>query len=510
MIRLSRILGMIMKILLLNPPFKGQWGRFSREQRSPAITKGGTFYYPMWLCHAAGVLERAGFEIRIIDAPASRLTVDEVIRNVRDFGPKMLVVDTSTPSITSDVDIADSLAELTGAFTILVGAHVSAVPERTLESARFVHAIARREYEQTLLDAATRVRDADGVPQRASLESIAGLTFRSGQEVIHNPDRPFLDDLDSLPFLSAVYRKHLNIRDYFYTIAQYPQVAIFSARGCPNRCMYCVYPQVMHGRSYRTRSVENLIDELKYIEQYLPEVREVFLEDDTFTVNRRRAQSFSEAYRREGLRISWIANSRADIDLETLKALKACNCRLLCVGFESGDQRVLDRMGKNLRVDRARRFVADAKRVGILIHGCFMVGNPGETKESLETTLAYAKELTPDTAQFFPIMVYPGTEAYAWAQDSGYLLTDDFSRWNTEEGLHNCVVSRPGLSSENLVEFCNRARRDFYLRPRYILYRVARLLKHPREDGPRMMKSLRVFWKFLLKTRPQTAARVEQ
>jgi radical SAM superfamily enzyme YgiQ (UPF0313 family) len=342
------------------------------------------------------------------------------------------------------------------------------------------------------------------------LESIAGLTFRFGREVIHNPDRPFVKDLDALPFLSAVYRKHLNIRDYFYTIAQYPQVAIFSARGCPNRCVYCVYPQVMHGRAYRTRSVENLIEEFKYVEQYLPEVREIFLEDDTFTVNCRRVQSFSEAYRRESLRISWIANSRADIDLDTLKALRACNCRLLCVGFESGDQRVLDRMGKNLRIARARRFVKDAKHAGVLIHGCFMVGNPGETTESLETTLAYAKQLTPDTAQFFPIMVYPGTEAYEWAQDNGYLLTDDFSRWNTEEGLHNCVVSCPGLSSDDLVEFCNRARREFYLRPRYIIHRVARLFRHPREDGPRMIKSLRVFWRFLLKTKPQTTAHGER
>lgn len=139
-----------------------------------------------------------------------------------------------------------------------------------------------------------------------------------------------------------------------------------------------------------------------------------------------------------------------------------------------------------------------------------MVGNPGETKESLETTLAYAKQLTPDTAQFFPIMVYPGTEAYEWAQTNGYLVTEDFSQWNTENGLHNCVVSRPNLSNIDLVEFCDRARREFYLRPRYILYRIARLLKHPREDGPRMIKSLRVFWKFLLKAKPRTTAPLEQ
>ncbi len=499
-----------MKILLLNPPFKTEWGRFSREQRSPAITKSGTFYYPMWLCHAAGVLEQNGYEIHIIDAPATRMSVEDVVRYALNFKPTMLVVDTSTPSIENDVEIADSLAELTGAFTILVGTHPSALPERTLGSARLVHAIARREYEFTLLEVARQLEITNGVPPRSTLESIAGLSFRNGEKVIHNPDREFVKDLDALPFLSAVYRKHLNIRDYFYTIAQYPQVAILSARGCPNRCVYCVYPQVMHGRAYRARSVGNLIREFKYIEQHLPEVREIFVEDDTFTANPRRVQSFSQAYQREGLRISWIANSRADIDLNTLKALKACNCRLLCVGFESGDQQVLNRMGKNLSVDRSRRFIEDAKRVGILVHGCFMVGNPGETKESLDATLAHAKQLTPDTAQFFPIMVYPGTEAYDWAQENGYLLTEDFRMWNTEKGLHNCVVSRPGLSSEELVAFCDRARKEFYLRPRYILYRLARLLRHPREDGPRIMKSLRVFWRFLLKAEPQTSVPVKR
>jgi radical SAM superfamily enzyme YgiQ (UPF0313 family) len=255
----------------------------------------------------------------------------------------------------------------------------------------------------------------------------------------------------------------------------------------------------MHGRAYRKRSVENIIEEFKYVQKELPEVREIFIEDDTFTVDRKRVRTFSETYRREGLKISWIANSRADLDYETLKALKACNCRLLCVGFESGEQRVLDAMHKKLEVEQAKRFVKDAKRVGILIHGCFMAGNPGETRETLESTLRYAKELTPDTAQFFPIMVYPGTEAYQWAREKGYLLSEDYTQWTTAEGLHNCMVSLPGLKADELVEFCDRARREFYLRPGYIIYRLGRLIRHPIEDGPRIWKSMKVFRKFVFR-----------
>jgi radical SAM superfamily enzyme YgiQ (UPF0313 family) len=482
-----------MKIVCLNPPFKSEHGRFSREQRSPAITKGGTFYYPMWLCYAAGVLEADGHEVKIIDAPASQMTMEAVEKLLAAFSPRLLVVDTSTPSIASDCQAAERLKALTGAFTVLVGTHPTALSEATLASAPAVDAIARKEYEYTLRELARRLDSPD-----ADLGLVAGLSWRDGQRIAHNPDRPPIENLDELPFLSKVYRDHLNIRDYFYTIAQYPQVAIYSGRGCPHQCCYCVYPQVMHGHKFRKRSVQNVIDEFRFIQQQMPEVREVFIEDDTFTVDKQRVLAFGEAYRAAGLKVSWIGNSRADVDLQTLKAIKACNCRLLCVGFESGDQTVLDNMRKRLSVERARQFVRDARSAGILIHGCFIVGNPGETKQTLATTLAYARSLELDTAQFFPLMVYPGTAAYAWARDSGFLLTEDYSQWNTPDGLHNCVVSRPGLTNEELVRFCDEARRKFYLRPGYILYRLRRLATHPREDGPRMLKSLKQFKKFLL------------
>jgi radical SAM superfamily enzyme YgiQ (UPF0313 family) len=254
----------------------------------------------------------------------------------------------------------------------------------------------------------------------------------------------------------------------------------------------------MHGHAFRRRSVDNLVAEFAYIQKNLSEVREIFIEDDTFTVDRRRVHAFSEAYRAAGLRISWVTNSRPNIDAQTLKALRACNCRLLCVGFESGNQRVLDAMQKDIRLDRARRFVRDAAEAGVLIHGCFMAGGPGETADTLEATLQYAKELSPDTAQFFPMMVYPGTKAYEWARGAGYLMTEDFSQWNTETGLHKCVLSRPGLSNADLMNFCDRARREYYLRPRYIHHRLVRLLKHPAEDAVRVRKSLQVFWRFLL------------
>jgi len=199
---------------------------------------------------------------------------------------------------------------------------------------------------------------------------------------------------------------------------------------------------------------------------------ELMFEDDTLTFNKKRCLEFAEEILRRGIKIKWSANSRCDVDLETMVMLKKAGARLFCVGVESGDQVVLDQMKKAMKVERVRQFFKDAKKAGIKLHGCFMVGNPGETKETLETTLNFAKELNPDTAQFFPIMVYPGTEAYQWAKSNGFLTTSDFREWLTPDGMHNSIVSRPGLSNTELVEFCDRARKEFYIRPSYIFRKM--------------------------------------
>ncbi len=485
-----------MNVLFVNPPFMSEHGRFSREQRSPAITKSGTFYYPMWLCYAAGLLEARGFNVKVVDAPAKRMDAGEVVEIAKAFSPSLVVVDTSTPSIFNDVSVASMIKDETGAFTVLVGPHPSAMPDETLAIDVSIDAVARREYEYTILEVAEIIDR--GALSRASLSMVKGLSFRWEGEVFHNDERPLLEDLDSLPFVSKVYRKHLDYRDYFYAHSKHPIVTLMTGRGCPYRCVYCLYPQTFSGHKLRYRSVEKVVDEIEYCLQNFQDLKEIMFEDDTLTVNKKRAIEFAEEILRRGLKFHWSANARADVDLETMKLLKRAGARLFCVGVESGDQRVLDSMKKGITVERIRQFFKDAKTAGIKIHACFLVGNPGETKETLERTLQFAKELNPDTAQFFPIMVYPGTEAYDWAVQNGYLTTTDFRKWITEEGLHNCVLSRPSLSDRELVEFCDRARKEFYLRPGYILSKVIDGLTDPAEFK-RLAKGARTFSKYLWK-----------
>jgi anaerobic magnesium-protoporphyrin IX monomethyl ester cyclase len=288
------------------------------------------------------------------------------------------------------------------------------------------------------------------------------------------------------------------VENYFYSITRYPEVAIVTGRGCPHRCTYCLWPQTLTGRRYRRRSIASVADEFEFIARELPQVKEVFIEDDTLTVDQKHAVALAEELIHRGNHLPFTANSRADVSYETLHRLKQAGLRLLCVGFESGDQDVLDAMRKGISVERFHRFREDARRAGVLVHGCFMAGNPGETRESLAKTLTLARQLNPDTAQFFPLMVYPGTVAYEWARHNGYLNTEDFPEWLTPKGLHRSVVDLPDLPAAEVVQWCDDARRSFYLRPRYILAKAWQMIAHPGE-ARRILRAARVFARYLFR-----------
>jgi anaerobic magnesium-protoporphyrin IX monomethyl ester cyclase len=481
-----------MKILTLNPPY---YPKFSRSQRSPAVIKSGVMYYPIWLSYATGVLEQDGFTVRLVDAPAEGHDLQYVLDYCEDFTPNVVVIDTSTPSINNDIRVAEAIrSKFKDIFVLLVGPHVTALPDESLRQSKVVNAVARGEYDYTVRDLA---RALDG---GTDLSTVLGLTYQDkNSEIITNPDRPLIRDLDSLPFVSEVYKRYLKVENYFYSITQYPEVAIITGRGCPYHCTYCVWPQTITGHGYRKRSIENVADEFEFIARELPQVREIFIEDDTLTVDQRRSIALSKELIGRGNKLSFTANSRADISYETLDHLQRAGLRLVCVGFESGDQQVLDNIKKNITIDQFYQFRDAARRANVLVHGCFMAGNPGDTRNTLKKTLELAKSLNPDTAQFFPIMIYPGTEAFDWAQNNGYMLTENYNQWLTQDGLHRTIVDRPGLTAEEIVTWCNESRRSFYLRPRFIFGKLLEIISRPKEFR-RIFKASRTFFKYLFRS----------
>jgi radical SAM superfamily enzyme YgiQ (UPF0313 family) len=451
-----------MKILFLNPPYHK---KFSRSQRSPAVTKSGTLYYPMWLSYAAACAEKAGNEIDLIDAPADGYEV-EICGKLKDAFP--------------------------GVFVLLVGTHVTALPEESLKLSNKIDAIAVGEFDYTVRETAHALSNG------GDIGSVQGLCYWKDGVPVMTERRPPIEDLDDIPFVSSIYKRFLRIGNYFNPNALFPMVTITTSRGCPFQCIFCVYPQTMMGHRLRLRSVKNVVDEIEYIAGSFHGIEAIFFEDDTFTAIKKRCLEISGEIIRRNIKISWTINARADLDFDTMKTIKAAGCRSMCVGFESGSQHLLDTIKKRVSIENMERFMADARKAGILVHGCFMVGHPGETNETMNDTLELAKRLNPDTVQFYPIMVYPGTKAYDWYKEKGHLITDDFSKWLTPGGLHSTVVKTDNLSAEDLVRFCDRARREFYLRPGYLWYKLKQTVSNPSEMR-RNLKSARTFFKYLIK-----------
>lgn len=481
-----------MKILMLNPPFLS---KYSRSSRSPAVTKSGTIYYPLWLSYATGVLEKAGHEVLLIDAPAECTELSQIRRRIVSFAPQMAVFDTSTPSIESDVKVLEEVKGWFGGnlLTVLVGTHPSALPDETMALSPAVDIIARREYDFTLREIADRLQ-----AENLILQEVKGITFREDGQVQHNENRPYIENLDEIPWVSKVYKKHLDVNNYFYAHTKPPVLSFFAGRGCPNHCFFCVYPQVMFGHDYRHRSAEDIVDELEYIVREFPDVKEVLIDDDNFTVDQDHVKRVCDLIVERDIRISWTVEARVSLRYDVMVAMRKAGCRLLVTGFESGDQEILNNIDKGATILQAEEFCNNASKAGLRVHGCFMVGNKGDTHETMEKTLQFAIKLKPDTAQFFPLMVYPGTKAYCWAKDNSFIRANSFRDWLNDEGMHNCVLNTDKLTAKELVDFCDEARRRFYLRPEYLVTKVFDLVRNPSEIK-RTVKAANVLVRHLFK-----------
>jgi len=482
-----------MKIVYLNGPYRQ--GGYSRSSRSPAVTKSGTLYYPIWLAYAAGLARReTGFDVELVDAVALKYNRADLVEKLREGNPNLIICDTSTASIAEDKATARSIKQaIPGCRVVMVGTHATALAEEVLNQEPSIDAAALGEYDETAMELGRALDEG------RSWETVAGICYRRDGQVVRTAERALIEDLDRLPFVSQVYRECVKVGDYFFAAAQYPMVMIVTSRGCPHRCGWCVYPQVMHRGKYRTRSAENVAAEFAYIAESMPEIREVGIEDDIFTADKRRLHGICRLLIGQKNRLNFWCDTRVDLDYESMRLLKQAGCRLLIAGFESSDQGILDGINKGTRVEQAYTFMEDARRAGLLVHGCFVLGNPQETPRSMQATLAFAKELNPDTVQFFPMMVYPGTRMYDWAKENGFLRTEDYREWLDEDGLHQSVVDLPGLRGVDVVRFCDYARRKFYLRKGYMFKKLVQSLINIHE-AQRNVKAWRRFAQFLVKT----------
>jgi hopanoid biosynthesis associated radical SAM protein HpnJ len=452
----------MMKTLFLQPPsFDGfDGGAGSRYQARREIK---SFWFPTWLAQPAALLPN---DSTLIDAPPARLTMADVLPHAKTHD--LLIIHTSTPSFGNDVKVAEAFkAENPNLIIGFIGAKVAVQPEESLSRAKVLDFVAGNEFDFTIKEI------AEGKP----LAEVDGIMYRNAAgELIKNKDRAILYDMDQLPFVTEVYAKHLRIEDYFIGYLQHPYVSIYTGRGCKSHCTFCLWPQTVGGHKYRTRSVENVIAEIKRALELFPQTKEFMFDDDTFTDDLPRAEAIARELGKLG--VTWSCNAKANVPYNTLKILKENGLRLLLVGYESGNQQILHNIKKGMLITVAKQFTRDCHKLGIKIHGTFIVGLPGETQETLKETIAFAKEINPHTIQVSLAAPYPGTFLYRQAVQEGW-LDIEHAELIDEHGVQIAPLHYPHLSHQEIFNSVEIIYRKFYFRPSKILSILNEMVRSP-------------------------------
>jgi hopanoid biosynthesis associated radical SAM protein HpnJ len=475
-----------MRTLFLQAPsydgFDGGAGaryQMRREVRS--------FWYPTWLAQPAALVPNS----KLIDAPPHCLGFADVAPYAMQY--ELLVLHTSSPSFVSDVKTAEAMKELNPELKIgFIGAKVAVEPKESLEASGAIDFVARSEFDYTIKEV------ADG----HDWSKIVGLSYRNADGVIvHNEDRPILEDMDALPFVTPIYKRDLVIENYFGGYLRHPYISFYTGRGCKSRCTFCLWPQTVGGHRYRVRSVGNVVEELTWAKAAFPQVKEFFFDDDTLTDNLPRVEALAKEIGKLG--IIWSCNAKANVPYQTLKVMKDNGLRLLLVGYESGNQQILHNIKKGMRVDVARRFTKDCHDLGIVIHGTFILGLPGETKETIEQTIRFAKEINPHTIQVSLAAPYPGTFLHNQARENNWLHHED-EELLTELGTQIAPLSYAHLTHTEIFDSVETFYRRFYFCAPKIAAIVGEMVMSPEMMKRRLREGLE-FFRFLRERRDVSA-----
>lgn len=444
-----------MRTLFLNPPsFEGFDGGAS--SRWPASREIESYWYPVWLCYPAGMLE----DSKVVDAPPHKISIEQTVAMAKDF--ELLVLFTSTPGFNVDVKIAEMMKDSNPKLKVtFVGPPVTVEPEKCLSASTAIDFVVKREFDHQI------VAYAKGTP----LEEIPGVVFRKNGSFVHNPEGPVIENLDELPWVSKIYKRDLDFKRYNVPFLLHPYLSFYTSRGCPAMCTFCLWPQTHSGHRWRLRSSDDIANECRYVLENFPDLKEIFFDDDTF--NYRKARTIELCEKLKPLEFTWSCTSRVTTDYDTLKAMKEAGCRLLIVGYESGDEQILKNIKKGATLDMAKRFTENCKKLGLIIHGDFIVGLPGETRDSIRKTIDFAKKLDVETIQVSIAHPYPGTEFYDYAKKNNLITINAM----TDEAGHQLpTVVYPGLDRGELVDWVERFYGEYYFRPKVALRLIGKAI----------------------------------
>jgi len=435
-----------MKVALINPPYPP-----SAHSHPPFI--------PLGIAYLGAVAEKAGHEVAVIDCQAEKLTYQTFHKRIAQTPADIIGVTATTLLYKSAMQIISIAKEVQpDAVTVLGGSHGTFWDEVALNDFPSLDIVVRREGEQTFVEL------LDKLQTRKSLDSVLGITFRREEKIIRTPDRPFLEDLDSLPFPAHDLLPLENLKHAGKIL--FP---LITSRGCVYWCDFCSTVR-MFGKGYRWRSPKNVVDEMQLVHDKYG-VDQVTFYDDAFTVNRDRVIKICEELRTRNLDMAWDCGTRVDmVDREMLKTMREAGCFAVWLGVESGSETILGAMNKRIKLDQTRLAFKAANKAGLMTIANTVIGFPGETEQTAHETIRFIKELNPDSVGFYVATPYPGTPMYEQVKQSGWLRVTDFDKYDTA----NPTFETPWLSMEKLEKIRYKAYQEFYLRPGYVFKMMRR------------------------------------
>jgi len=456
-----------MKAYCINPPAVENV-RMVREgrcmQREGAWTAVWT---PISMSLCAAVLEKEDIDCRLTDCIVEDVDIKSIQEKVAKFKPDLVVLNSATPSIASDLKVGKYLKEVVpGVRVAAIGIHPTAMPKESFDLAEGLDYIISGEPEYTVRDLAKALRE------NKPTDAIPGLIQKKEGRLVIGPVRPFIEDLDQLPFPAW----HLiDKTKYQMPFLNRPFFLVATGRGCPYQCTFCA-DDAYYGKKLRLRSPKQIADELEWAWREHG-VKDFLFWSESFTINRQFAKDVADEIYRRKLDVHWVCNSRVDnVDQELLDKIKRAGCWMIGYGVESANQKILDSVKKGIKVSQTVEAVMMAKKAGLNVTAHCVLGFPGETKETIRETIDFTKGLPLDFAQYYCAVPFPGSKFYDQALQAGWINSTDWMKFEQ----NSSVLDMPQLSSIEVMELRNQAYREFYMRPRMVLKTLGRV-RNPRD-----------------------------
>ena len=452
-----------MKILFIDPPYINFEG----------IKESGGHMLPLSFGYLAAYARKKipGLEFEVLDCEVEGLDYQQIKKRIEGTKPDIVGMTAPTPPMKHVYKISEIVKEIYPNVPIVLGGlHPTVLPERTMKDGEKIDFIIVGEGEVTFVELLQALKS-----NRKEFSDIAGLGWRKDDKIVINKRRELMPDLDEIPLPA---RDIFNLKLYYppptKKVSEENTTPIVTSRGCPFNCIHCI-PRILWQGCVRYRSADNVVAEIEEcVNKY--NLREFYFCDEIFTVNKKRAIEICNKIIEKKIRIYWICFSRANtIDSELVRVLKKAGCRKITIGLESGSQKILDLMRKNTTVQQGRKAVEIIRKEGVEVYGNFMLGNIGETVETIKETINFAKSLDLDNATFFITSPFPGTDLYQIAQKLDHI--DQNTPWEAFAPLTNQkpILVQSNLTGEDLIYWQKKAFRQFYLRPRYIYKKLRQI-----------------------------------